>query len=287
MPVQKKNLKKEMRKDISDGEIDKIFENVKNENKNEKNKILLSLIVSVIVIMLLGAAFYGGYFLNNKKAVNIPNESSQIKEVDELIEKVGKLMLLPKEEVPTIATVTDKDNKQIKEQAFFKNAQNGDKVIIYVQAGKAILYRPSENKIIEVSQVYMSGQKNEEKKISENTDSVNDSAQAAPEQNKENKVSEPEENNEPVKISLFNGTNVIGLAKSAESILKEKMPEAEIVAKKNAKGNYVETIVVDMAGTRKEEAQKIAEIFSGKVGELPEGETADSEIAVFLAEFSE
>lgn len=287
MPVQKKNLKKEMKKDISDGEIDKIFENVKNENKNEKNKILLSLIVSAIVIILLGAAFYGGYFLNNKKTVNVPNESSQTKEVDELIEKVGKLMLLPKEEVPTIATVTDKDNKQIKEQAFFKNAQNGDKVIIYVQAGKAILYRPSENKIIEVSQVYMSGQKNEEKQISENTDSINNSAQAAPEQNEENKVSEPEENNEPVKISLFNGTNVIGLAKSAESILKEKMPEVEIIAKKNAKGNYVETIVVDMAGTRKEEAQKIAEIFGGKVGELPEGEIADSEVAVFLAEFSE
>ncbi len=68
-------------------------------------------------------------------------------EVASLVEKVGQLITLPSDEQPTIATVTDLD--ALKDQPFFTNAAVGDKVLIYTNASKAILYRPSENKIIE------------------------------------------------------------------------------------------------------------------------------------------
>ncbi|MBI5357887.1 hypothetical protein HZB74_03515 [Candidatus Saccharibacteria bacterium] len=58
---------------------------------------------------------------------------------------------VPQGEEPTIATV--QDVSKLQNQAFFKNAQNGDKVLIYSQAKKAILYRPSTDKIIEVGPV--------------------------------------------------------------------------------------------------------------------------------------
>lgn len=85
--------------------------------------------------------------LNNKQG-NAQQTSAQ-DETAQLVAEVSKLMVLPQNEQPTIATVTDL--AKLQGQPFFANAQVGDKVLIYSQAGKAILYRPSENKIIELA----------------------------------------------------------------------------------------------------------------------------------------
>ncbi len=77
-------------------------------------------------------------------------------EVDELTVKVGKLIALPGDEKPTVATVTDAS--KVKDQPFFINAKNEDKVLIYQKAQKAILFRPSENRIIEVGAVNINNQ---------------------------------------------------------------------------------------------------------------------------------
>lgn len=69
-------------------------------------------------------------------------------EANEIIEKLAALMELPNEE-PTVATVSDVS--QLSDQQFFAKAQNGDKVIIFPNAQKAILYRPSTDKIIEIA----------------------------------------------------------------------------------------------------------------------------------------
>lgn len=71
-------------------------------------------------------------------------------EVDSLLGKVGKLIELPKE-IPTLATVTD--TKKLQGQPFFTDAMNGDKVLVFVAAKEAILFRPSENKIIKVAPI--------------------------------------------------------------------------------------------------------------------------------------
>ena len=78
-----------------------------------------------------------------------PQEIAQ-QENQKIIDMVGKLLLLPEGEVPTIATVTD-PAKLKAEQAFFAKAEEGDKVLIYTRALKAIMYRLSTNKIIEVA----------------------------------------------------------------------------------------------------------------------------------------
>ncbi len=66
-----------------------------------------------------------------------------------LLERVGQLIVLPTDEEPTVATVTDPD--VLKGEAFFVNANKGDKVIIYVKAKRAILYDPVQHKIVEVA----------------------------------------------------------------------------------------------------------------------------------------
>lgn len=64
------------------------------------------------------------------------------------------IMELPQDEQPTVATVLDKD--KLKDQGFFVKAENGDKVVIYSKARKAILYRESAKKIIEVAPIELS-----------------------------------------------------------------------------------------------------------------------------------
>lgn len=79
-----------------------------------------------------------------------PNLVAQ-QEAKDLVAKVGAIVQLPKDEQPTIATVTDVSKLQ--GQVFFTNAKNGDKVLIYVKAAKAYLYSVSMNKILEVAPI--------------------------------------------------------------------------------------------------------------------------------------
>ncbi len=109
---------------------------------------LASLGLLVFAVISVAAAVYlykqNAELRRNSQAVT---ES----EIKDLIAKVGKLIVLPTGEQPTIATVADPD--KLKNQSFFANASKDDKVLIYTNARKAILYSPSQNKIIEVAPI--------------------------------------------------------------------------------------------------------------------------------------
>ena len=61
------------------------------------------------------------------------------------------MIVLPEDEIPTVATVSDPE--KLKEQPFFSDAKKGDKVLIYANAKKAILYDPMANKIVTVAPI--------------------------------------------------------------------------------------------------------------------------------------
>lgn len=67
------------------------------------------------------------------------------------VRDIGTVIALPSDETPTLATVSDPE--ELKSQPFFANAEVGDIVLVYEQAKKAVLWRPSEKKLIEVSSV--------------------------------------------------------------------------------------------------------------------------------------
>jgi hypothetical protein len=106
------------------------------------NKILLPIIIFLLVIAVGSAGAAGYLYLQNQKLTQVD------KEIQEVQAMVGRHMLLP-DEIPTIATVADKEKLQ--GQAFFRNAEKDDKVLIYPIAGRAILFRPKTQKIIEVA----------------------------------------------------------------------------------------------------------------------------------------
>ena len=112
---------------------------------------------ALLVVAIIGLAFLAWTTSNNnktlKKEVTKLNSNPQLiiqKQTDELIRKVGRLIDLPRGETPTVANVSDAEQAK-KQSAFFNNAQNGDRVLMYVKAGQAILYRPSTDKIILVA----------------------------------------------------------------------------------------------------------------------------------------
>ena len=105
-------------------------------------------VLAILAVVAIGAAVYFYSQLSQLRAD--PQKIAQ-EEVKSLVVKVGKLIVLPEGEEPTVATVTDPE--LLKDQPFFANAKTGDKVLIYTNARKAVLYNPEENKIIEVAPV--------------------------------------------------------------------------------------------------------------------------------------
>lgn len=124
-----------------------------------KNKFVeaVKLIFGVLIVFALGAGVTGFAIMKYPEVLGLSKGQAQVQaEVDILIAEVGKLLALPSDEKPTVATITDVE--KLREQAFFKNAMNNDKVLIYTKAKKAILYRPSENKVVEVGAVNINQQ---------------------------------------------------------------------------------------------------------------------------------
>lgn len=132
------------------------MENAKagHKRKNLWKKIIVASLIVVAAAGITGTILYYNQYQSLK---NNPTVAAQ-QETDKLVSDIGKLMVLPTGETPTVATVTD--ITKLTDQSFFKDAQNGDKLLAYTIAKKAILYRPSSNKIINIAPFNISSNTN-------------------------------------------------------------------------------------------------------------------------------
>jgi len=100
----------------------------------------------LITVVALLVAYY--YYSEASRLLTNSQATAQ-EEVAQIVTLVGELIVLPEEEQPTVATVTDPD--RLRDQPFFAKAKVGDRVLIYTNARKAILYDPAAHKIVEVA----------------------------------------------------------------------------------------------------------------------------------------
>lgn len=108
-------------------------------------------IIGVYVILFLGSLASAAYFFKQYNDLKKnPNKLVQ-EETKSVVDAVGKLLVLPQNEQPTLATVSDPE--KLKDQPFFANAKKGFRVLIYTNAKKAILYDPISDKIVEVAPI--------------------------------------------------------------------------------------------------------------------------------------
>ncbi len=184
-----------------------------------------------------------------------PKEPS--KEVEFFTKRIGSLIMLPQSEIPTLATVSEQE--KLTDQPFFAQARNGDKVLIFPQAKKAYLYRPTTHQLIEVAPLVIS-----------NTQSTPSAAPTPSSLRQTN-------------VHVFNGTSTSGLATFAQTKI-EQTKEFLVSMKGNAKKrDYRTTIIVDITGEFSEEAKSLAKILNATVGTFPANETTPSaDLAVFL-----
>ena len=103
-------------------------------------------------LILLALWSYGFYSLGVYTTYASHPELAQANQANEILTKVGRLINLPTGETPQMAAINDAASAK-QAQPFLKDAQNGDVLIVYQQAGEAILYRPSTNKLIAVGPV--------------------------------------------------------------------------------------------------------------------------------------
>ena len=123
----------------------------------QKKNIKFFLFAGVAIIITGVVGFIGYTKLNPKKQNDIFSKLEQLtspqaeKRAKSVVEDVAKLIKLPEGEIPSVATITDLS--QLPNQEFYRFAKVGDKMLIFSQAHKIILYRPSEHIIIDVAPV--------------------------------------------------------------------------------------------------------------------------------------
>lgn len=226
------------------------------ENKEESKAVrkfsLKSVAFAAAGILLLAGICGTGYFYrlySKTKALLSDSSTANKAESEEIINKLKKLMLLPSDEQPSIATVLDVE--KLKDQPFFAKAENGDKVIVYTESQIAILYSPGKNLIVNVAPI-----------------STQDESQTQ---------------TGSIKVALLNGTATVGLTHTAENKLKSQFSGIEVVSKTNAaKADYQKSIIIDLTGTNNSIVSSIASIIDADVAQLPEGETAPTGTDVLI-----
>lgn len=234
------------------------------DSKKKWNKPAIAWGILAILAILAAAFFYSRSAKVGKQLADTQKQLSQSKtqvqggtdnsgalEVQQLVDAVGKLMILPQDEQPTVATVTDLE--KLKGQPFFAQAQVGDKVLIYTAAAKAILYRPSENKIIELAPL-----------------SVGAGATGSQTAN--------------LSIEIRNGSGTPGVANIWKQKLAGKTQFSVTKTGNAANGNYAKSVIVNLTnGTKQGFIDQLQQITGADVvTALPGGEGKSSADVILI-----
>lgn len=181
------------------------------------------------LFLLIGAAY----------VVGTSRQPDSKKEMEHIKSKVSKLAIIPTDEEPTLATVSDKTKLS---DPILAQAENGDKVLLFYKSKRVFVYRPSTHRIVNIAPLIL-----------------DPSAQEV----------------EGSRIIVRNGNGNNALAESLRSKLQEKYPSAKIsTLEPAARQNYPQTIVIDMTeGKKYNLVTNLMQHLGAGRGILPTGES--------------
>jgi hypothetical protein len=109
--------------------------------------------IALLTIGILLTATFTSLLLWRQQTISQRNSDS----MTDIRRAVSRLLVLPNED-PVLATVTDKSKINVE---FLKQAENGDKILIFAEAKRVVIYRPSINKIVDIGPVSIDTTKNQ------------------------------------------------------------------------------------------------------------------------------
>lgn len=99
----------------------------------------------MVLLSLLVVAIASNIFLYVKYR-QAQNNNPEI-QTNRIVKEIRQMTTLP-DETPSVVTVVDKD--KLSNPALAKGAENGDKILMFPNEGKVIVYRPSTHKLINI-----------------------------------------------------------------------------------------------------------------------------------------
>ncbi|MBP6993834.1 LytR C-terminal domain-containing protein [Candidatus Woesebacteria bacterium] len=215
-----------------------------------KQTILASIAVVYMAASTFAAVRFYDLYKTYEAKVPVSDKEAE-KETSMLVTQLKKIMEVPNE-TPVVATVKDKEALK-SQQAFFAQAENGDKLIVFQTARKAVLFRPSVGKIVESGPL------------------ITTPTQQQP---------------QTIKVAIYNGTSQSGAATKVEDSIKKAAGAQIITSVANAKSkDYAKTLVVDVTGNNAQSAADVAKFLGAEVSTLPAGEaTPDADLLIIVGE---
>ena len=117
----------------------------KNMHKKHTSRLLKRILILLVLVGIVAGLYYRVSHSPSAKQAKAKAEMTS------LTKSVSKLMIVPEGE-PIVFDVTDPESLT-KQQVFFAGAQKGDKLLIYNDARKAVIYSPSRDIIVNVGPV--------------------------------------------------------------------------------------------------------------------------------------
>lgn len=112
----------------------------------------LYVLLTLTLLLLVAAGFAAFYFYQKANKVTEEVSSKPLDQLNQAINDIGELAILPINDNPTLSVVVDanqaKNDPTFSLFKFFENTEPGDMWLNYPKTGKNILYRPTTKKIV-------------------------------------------------------------------------------------------------------------------------------------------
>lgn len=119
-------------------------------NKRTMSPRTKRVLLVVNVLLLVGLSASTAYYASKYYSLRSETTQTQEQKNDKLVEEVGKVYSLPGDEKPVVALVAD-EQKFKEEYEVFTDAKKDDFLLLFEKAGLAVLYRPSDKKVIKTA----------------------------------------------------------------------------------------------------------------------------------------
>lgn len=237
-----------------------------------------SLLFFIALVMVLGAGYGAWAILSGsslEEGMQIGEEEGK-KEIEKVLERVERLIILPEGEIPLMATVVDAEALK-SEQPFYAHVIKNDIVLIYQQNQRAIIYSPARDIIVNVGPVQFRPEVVSEHAPEGRSLGRNDEAVAIDDKD--------DKDDKSLRIEVRNGSNATGAATRLSGELALYPAYTVIETTDAAHAEYEKTIMVNLTGSDGDDAVSNLAALTGAliVTSLPAEEVGtEAEVLIII-----